>query len=315
MKYLIFFFLLVGSPAAAETRAAWNPEIASVPVAQCSVQEVTSRMEMQGISGAARVATAQLPLIHEISKIGEKAKDDERSVGEQISQPDLVRFVEISQQIKVGNLGLYIESRRERDARALQKLVQIADLEYRFSNNRVEDADIPLRELLHAFRAIAEREGWTLEIDIQAPNTCSFQLAAKALSEEALAKIDGDATSASAAALENIAKSYGMKTIDPEKLSEADRGKFYRIRRDLAGAISTSNYLHDLRDLALLAQAMDINYRAMQQDVIASGGDMNEIGKTVDRMAAEGLIDLPTQTAFRVLSILNEKVPADFIKN
>ena len=315
MKCVVLLTILTATPLAAQVKPTWNPEITSVPLAQCTVQEVTARMEFQGISGAGDIAKGLLPALDEIGHINAKTKDPNKPVGDQLSQPDLVRFVELSQRIKVGQLGNYVESRRERDAKVLKRMVQIADGEYRFASYDAEGKDAALRDILYAMRDAAQSQKWPVDIAVPSPGTCSFQFAAKALADEAIGKIDGALTAKSTAELQRIAARNGMSSIDADKLPPADRDAFYRVRREMQGSIAAYNYAQDLRNLAWLADAMDINYRAMKQDVIAGGGDFEQIGKTAGRMLSDGQIEPPIQMGFRVLSIINEKIPSEAVEN
>lgn len=313
MKYALLLTAIVASPTVGQNSNAWNPDIASVPVARCTTQEVTTRMDMEGAQGAGDLASGQIPILEETERLSAKATDPKKSVGEQLSQPDLVRFVELSQKIKIGMLSGYVESRRQRDARVLQRLVQIADSEYRFANYQVEGEDAVLRDVLHAMRAVANEQRWSRKIDVQNSNVCSFRYAVNALADEALGKIDPATVGESTDALERIAQRNGMASINPDKLSDVDRAEFYRVRRDMAGPIAAFTYAEDMRNLAFLSDAMDLNYRAMKTDVVAGGGDVDAIGKTIDRMVAAGQIGQPQQMGFRALRVINEKIPAEAV--
>jgi hypothetical protein len=320
MKQL--FLIAVASaaiaPAAAQAqaKATWNPDIASVPVAKCTAQEVTSRMRMQAITGAGDLATGQLPLLDEIRKINDKAEDPDKPVGEQLWQPDLVRFVELEQALKVGALGSYVESRRERDAKALQRMVEIADAEWRFQRHDHSGDDAALAVVLHAMREIAHRQrDWPHQIDVQLVGVCSFAYAASQLAEAGLAVLRETDLDGPTTALQIMANKYKVKAIDPAKLTPADRDEYYRIRHEMDVRMRAYAYVTDMANLVWLAQAMDANYAAMKQDVIAGGGEVNQIGKTAERMLADGQISPQQQMGWRAISVINERIPADMMRD
>lgn len=313
MKLLLLVSVAIAGPAVAQSK--WNPDVASVPVAQCSVQEVTSRMKFQGIEGAANLANGQMPILGELERLNSKAKDDKRPVGEQLSAADNARFGELTQRLKVGQLGDYVESRRQRDATELQRLVQVADREYRFGpQDEGDNKEAILSGVLVAMRQIAQGKDWPTQIEVPNPGTCSFAVAVKKLADAGFERMRETDSDGPATVLSMMAKRYGVKTIDTAKLSPADRTEYARVRQEMEAPIAAYHYVTDLRDIVAIADAMDINYRAMKQDIVAGGGDMDTIGKTVDTMMADGRIDEQTVAGLRAVKIINEKIPADAIE-
>lgn len=316
MKRLLLALFLGTLPLSsfAQARPAYNLDIASVPRSRCTVQAVTGRMGFQAIGAVADIATGSLPLLHEIEQINRRAKDNGRPIRETLSQPDLIRFTELSQRLKVNTVGQYIESRRERDASVLQRLVEIADQEYRFADTTSNDAhDADLRAFLQGMRQYAIDQNWQIMAPAAPGGVCSFRLAVHTLAAEALGKVDENTYARDLAGMQAIASRYGMKSVEVEKLSAADQAEFGRLREESQATTTAYNYVIDLSNIAYLADTMDISYSSMKQDFIVGGGDEKQLGHTADRMLRDGEIPAQQQMGFRVLGMINEKIPADVV--
>ena len=97
----------------------------------CDYKEQFSTLIMETMNRRAEVASFSQTVLTEIGEINNKAKIPNRPIGEQLPQSDIVRFSELSQQLKTQQLISYIESNRERDISVIIDMISITENEFK----------------------------------------------------------------------------------------------------------------------------------------------------------------------------------------
>jgi hypothetical protein len=310
---LILAAVVGASTADAASAAALDPEFANVPVEQCTVQEVTSRMASQAHERMLKILFSGLQSIEELKKINNTVKDKhKKTVGEQLTSENRARWTQISLSIWESQVGAYLESKRERDARAFLRMVQLSDIVYhsgKITNVTAKDAIyvVAMEQIQHW----AHQQKLNIPIPAAPAETCSLRLALSDLAFDALSKLDKELVKRDGDAIHEIARRYGGGPIDPEKLSAPDRADFLRLNQEMAKPYAAANYVQDIGLIASLSDAAYILYSTEKQDALGAGGDWKKIGQTVDKMQAAGEFSPQLTASFLVWEFVNDKIPAD----
>jgi hypothetical protein len=247
----------------------------------------------------------------------DKVQIPDKPIGDQLSPSDSARFSEIRQRMATMQIASLIESRRERDLRVIQHLTQIADMNYRWQQS-IDDEKDPqyiLQQVLSLWR-ITEN-GHKQKIRVTEPDVtkCSLVYALHRVEEEPLRKLSRMDLTQASATFEKLAARYG-RPIDRDKLAEGDRNAFDDVMNNvMQPAARERKFIHDMEYIKIMARASAILYDANSREVAFGGGSTEAIGVTIqDKIKAKEYDDL-TIFAFGVWRIVNEKVPADILKD
>lgn len=288
--------------------------VADLPLERCGLREVISRMEFESGEKAAAIAEQALPVLEEIEKINSKATVQYRPIQDQLSSEDIGKFTELTQRLKVIQLAQIMESRRERDLMVIEKMVMIADRVYRWQDYPKEnDPDSIIYAAIQLLRSAIKDNN----IDAPASPICTLKYALHAVESEAIAKLnEGDSALGSAMKeLELILRKYGMEKLDRSRLSKSDLQKVNELNNGVINPMRRHwVYVKDVENIKLMAHASEIAYESNIQDIAFSGGDVDAIGKTIERRSRNNEFNESTQIALGLWVKINEMIPSPFIQ-
>ena len=309
---LVFFWPLTAS--AADYVPQTEPQsVRDIPMQRCTLDVVLGQLHYQLIERQANIARQKQPALKQIGYLSDKAKDPNRPVGDQLSRDDIAKFSETRQRLLAMSLSTLLESKRERDLTAIRQLVKIADQNYRWSEELKEsDPEYFLQGILTLWRFMADSPETKLTISTPSYPYCSLEWAAHIIENEAIDKMNKLDIKQPYERLNKLAAMYG-KPIDRTRLSPAERTEYDDILNNyLRPSLKEQQFILDLEAIKAMIRGSDLIYDYDKQDALQSGGDINAIGSSISRRVDS--IDKPTAFAIGLWRKINEKIPADAVK-
>lgn len=279
----------------------------------CKLRDVIARMQFESIEKAATIAEQTLPVLDQLKQIGSKAKDSDKLLRDQLSTEDIIKFTELRERLKTTQLAQLIESRRQRDLTVIEKMTMIADKDYRWNEQPKEnDPDFIIYSYLQLLRFTVKNN------DIRVPTiqSCTLDYALHLIENEAIEKLNAikglDSVTAS---IQSILDKYGMKKLDRSRLSKVDLEKINELENNILNPAERHKlFIEDLEHIKLMAKASEIMYDANKQDIAFGGGDVDTIGKTIQRKFKTMEFDEDTQLAIGLWTMINEKIPSQVVQ-
>jgi len=290
-------------------------DLASIPIARCTTQEVLARTSLAVSRSGADGAQTALELADQLGPLIDKAGDSDRPIRDLLNPEDLATFVTLSEQVKVVQLAAYIDSRRMRDLRVLQKMVQIADRIYRFGDHSSSSPeDETLTAVIIAMREEAETKAWSA-LAPPSMGACSLNVALALLVIDADRRVDKEKSSSAIHEVEGVLARYGGPSADLSKVSAADKDKIRSLAAEIEPLRSFGAYATDLDNIRQLAEVSELNDRMMRRDALSSGGRIERLGKSAASIREQEQLSERETYASKILGVINERIPSDMIKN
>lgn len=288
--------------------------IQNLSVNDCTLNEVINRLKFQSIQRRADISEQSLIALRTISTLIEKATDDSKPVGSQLSLEDNDKFSRSSQQVQTMKLSLLMESRRIRDLEAIERMVILADQDYRFSQTPNDGTNDAVYRAGYQFVKLSSGK---LEMTEPKTNQCTLEFALHKQSLEPLAKLDPLMPKVQEASnyIDFLSSKYKMATIDENKISAIERNKLRDIKNSLVIVKTNYEYVRDIQAIKILAQALELMHQAGLQDIAIGGGAIEAIGKTIQRNIQNNNYDESTKLAMSVWTRINEKIPSQDIQD
>jgi len=294
------------------TAAEQRMRVTDLPLERCELREVIARAQFESVEKAAAIAEQALPLLDQLDQIASKATIPNKLIKDQLSPEDIGKFTELSQRLKTTQLAQLMESRRQRDLMVLEKMVMVADREYRWQDPPNEDnPDFIIYSALQLLRLTIEDK------DISSPTSsgCTLEYALDSLEHEVISKINAGSARLEWAGkeFESILAKYRMKKLDRSRLSKTDLEKVNELVNDVIKPMQRHGiFFMDIEHIKLMARASEIIYESDKQDIAFGGGDIEAIGKTIQRRKNNNEFDKSTQIAIGLWRRINEKIPSEF---
>lgn len=295
--------------------AGLDMRVAALPIDRCELGEVAARLRLVSTDKMAAISEQVIPILEEISQLNSSATDSSKSVGEQLSRDDVGRWAKLTQRFHTMNLSQMIESRVQRDLDVIEKLVIVADQEYRWHKiPNEDDPDYVYHAIIQLLRMLAKVEN-TSESDT---SVCSLNLAIHSLENEPMSRLHEGINQIDYfnSELDAILAKYGMTELDKSKLKSQDLEHVNGLINNIVLPLQVPRqFVADIENIKLMARASRIMYEENKQDIAFSGGDTKAIGMSLQRKMENGELDNNTQTAIGLWTKINEKIPCDFIKS
>ncbi len=287
---------------ACATISMWTPAQAA-----CIVEEQLWKVRGDAITRGAELAKQQQPILREIDKINNTAKDPARPIGPQLSTQDLARFSELRQRLLAIELQQMLESDYDRDYRVIGELFTLMQELYVGGKVPVErDANYKSYGIILFMRYAAQMDDFKGVTNISVPprtdfEKCTMAAALHLVEHESITKLNQlPINESTQKLLELRAKSHTPSgAIDRDKLSSQDRAIYDSIMRTtIAPGNHEQSFIEDLESLKNVVIAADIKFSSYKKDATDSGGSAETIGQTLRK------INLDKRTTFG-LAILN----------
>jgi hypothetical protein len=104
--------------------------LASSPVWACSIEEVAGQIQYAAIQRAAELSGQQILLLKRFNALGDKAKEPDKPLNQQLSQADLAEFAQLQQRYQSIELLQLLESNYERDNHVIRDMFEVAQAQY-----------------------------------------------------------------------------------------------------------------------------------------------------------------------------------------
>jgi hypothetical protein len=323
-KILVFItFLFMPVSIAQSAPIALN----ELPEEQCTVQEVTARLQSEVAVIRMSIAKQMLVVLDQQEKLVNKADkvDHKKPLKDSLSIDDNIEFTKNGEHIKAMMTADLLESRKIRDLKAILKMAQIADKNYRWQEMVLDekDPDYFLQLMLSGFSTAKEKANIKFDnIDTAALDNkkfkCSLDAAITLLMKEPAEKINNyynqNGGKKAEEELEALALKYG-KPIEESKLSGTDKEIYITAKSAFTPIIDARNFLESLENIKILAHASDMLYQENKQDALSGGGDFNNLGKSLKEKYDAGALNKVTVIALNVWDRINEKIPADVVQD
>jgi len=288
--------------------------VSDLSLERCEFREVIARMQYESIEKAAAIAEQSLPVLKQLEQINVKAKIPGKPLQDQLDPQDIAKFTELSQRLQTTQIAQLMESRRQRDLMVIEKMVMLADREYRWQDHPSEkDPDYLIYASIQLLRFTVKKD----DITVPAAPICSLEFALHSIENEPIGKINAskDQLDSATISLKSILAKYRMDKLDRSRLSKADLEKVNELQNKVFKPLERqSTFIKDLEHIKLMARASEIMYEANKQDIAFGGGDVNAIGKTLQRRSKNNEFDEDTQIAIGLWTKINEKIPSEVVQ-
>jgi hypothetical protein len=260
-------------------------------------------------------AQQQLLIIKRFEALNSKAKDPKKPVGEQLSMAELEEFGILKQRLATLMLYDNIESNHLRDVEVIKKLFDVANALY-ISGREPNESD-PQHKLLAAMRLmeqIPDMKAKKVFTEPRLSNKCSLENAIHEVELESVKRFSNMSLRNDVNTLLEIkrrAPKDASGNIDRAHMRYEDREVVARLERKLAPVFREQQFVVDLENIKGLAHMARLKYELQQKDAIDSGGDLNAVGQSMNRMK----LDLRSKTFLVLLKKIAEDVPSEWFEN
>jgi hypothetical protein len=283
------------------------------PASACSLDEVVGQIYFSALTRAGELSNQQLALLEKFSAIGDRAKDPNKPLNQQLSQADLAEFTQTKTRYQSIELLQLLESNYSRDNRTISEFFTVAQEDY-LGMPAPKEGD--KRYLPYAFLAVmaAASEAESVKNNLitePSRKDCSVETALQEVEQESLDRLNKLPLGQAAQELNAMRARNGGAKVDRDKLGPADRTIFDRIQRTAyAPAYREKAFITNLESLKLLARTAVLKFELGKKDAIDSGGDFDAVGKSVDALN----LDERGKFGFGILAKIAEKYPSDWFK-
>jgi len=288
--------------------------VSDLPLERCELREVIARTQFASEEKAAAIAEQSLPLLNQLLQINSKATISNKPIKDQLSTEDIAKFTELNQRLKTTQLAQLMESRRQRDLMVIEKMVMVADREYRWQDYPKEkDPDSTISAAIQLLRLTIKDN----KISRPTSSACTLEYALHALENEAIAKLNAGSARLDSAMKEfkSILAKYRLDKLDRSRLSKIDLEKVNELFNGVISPMQRhGEFIKDIEHIKLMARASEITYESNIQDIAFSGGDIEAIGKTIQRRNKNNEFNESTQIALGLWTKINEVIPSEFIR-
>ena len=310
---LIYLTLLVIIPfyASAGEQRVMVPDLT---LKSCELKDVIAKMQHESILRSTEVNESYRFLLNQLKKFNSKATIPGKPIINQLSSNDHQKYIEINQRLKITTFSKIIEGIRQRDIKVIQKMVLLADRDYRHHlKPSEEDPDFSIYSTLRLLRLMIR------ENIISTPNSaiCTIQYALHSIQKEAIDRLNLEKLqlSSSLTELKPILDKYGLDNVDRSKLSEVDVNKTDKLLDRVLGSMKRhSDFIQDIERIKIMALASDIVYESNKQDIAISGSNPQKLGRTIQRRINRNEFNTNTLIAIGLWAKINEKYFNNFIK-
>ncbi|MEM5537541.1 hypothetical protein WNY58_14220 [Neptuniibacter pectenicola] len=305
----LLFFMLPVIAGAAER----GMKVSDLSLGRCELREVIARKQFESTDRAAAIAEQTLPLLKELEVINSKGTVPNKPIKDQLSADDIGKFAELSQRLKSAQISQLMESRRERDLKVMERMVMIADRDYRWQEQPEEkDPDFIIYSAIQLLRFTVK------DVNINAPTSsmCTLEYALHSLETEAIDKLNSGNAQLETAIKQfrSILAKYGMEKLDRSRLSKKELETVNDLMNGVIRPMQRhGDFIKDIENIKLMARASDITYESNKQDIAFSGGDISAIGATIQRRNKNNEFTENMQIALGLWIKINEKIPADIV--
>jgi hypothetical protein len=311
MKYITILSLIIISMVI--FTVAPSARAAGFSSGHCELRDVIARMKFESIERAAAIAEQVLPIIKQLEELTNKAKKPDIPIKDQLSSDDIIKFTELSERIKTTNLAQLMESRRERDLTVIEKMTMIADRANRWNDHPAEDdPDFIVYSALQLLRVAVKKNN----ITVPSTQSCTLDYALHLIENEGIEKLNAiKGLDSVVSSIKAILAKYGMDKIDRSRLSKADLEKINELETNILNpAERLRSFITDIENIKLMSKASEIMYEANKQDIALGGGDIDAIGKTIQRKSKNKEYDDDLILAIGFWTMINEKMPSQIVQ-
>jgi hypothetical protein len=279
--------------------------------AACGIDEVAGKIQFAAITRAAELATQQTFLLKKFGEIGERAKDPNKSLNQQLSQADLAEFTQTQTRYQSIELLQLLESNYSRDNQVVRDFYQVAQADYIGTPTPKEGEKNYLPYAFLAVMTMASQDQQIQDNLVTTPETkgCTLEAALDEIEQESLGRLERLPLAQASKELTAIQMRSGGGKVDPDKLNGSDRAIFDRIQRTAyAPANREKNFITNIESLKLLARSASLKYELGKKDAVDSGGDINAVGKSAGALN----LDERAKMGFGMLDKIADKYPSDW---
>jgi hypothetical protein len=297
----------------------WIAATTAASHTECIVEEQIWKVRGGAITRAGELAKQQQPILDEIKKINNKAKDPARPIGSQLSPQDLGRFSELRQRLLAIDLQQMLESNNDRDYKVVSELFTLIQKLYvRDKEPGERDPDYKAFTVLQFMRYAAKTNDFKGVSDISIPprnefEQCTLVAALHLVEHESITKLNQlPINEATQKLIELRSKSPTPSgTIDRSRLSPQDRAIYDSIMRTaVAPGTHEETFIGDLEGLKNIVKAADLKFQASKKDAVDSGGEVTAIGQTLSKID----LDNRTRLGLVLLAAIAETFPSQWLQ-
>lgn len=310
--------LLLPAFVAAQPVGAPPRRVDAIPLTECTVAQARMALTVEASYNAARISEQQMKVLEELRRLVESVPSGSmKPMSDLLSKEELHRFGKLTQQQSAGLLQQLIESRRQRDAEVMLKLIRLADAEWRFSTTPKEGTDdYKVHTLLLLMRVLWSGNYALLTTVEKGP--CSVAYAASVLIKEPVARLDALMSSVKEASawVDLMRTKHKVKDLDDARLSKEEQATLRKLQASAFLPMQSAlTFVEDLSNVMLMSIAADIVYDGDRRDAAMAVGDSSLIGTTVQRRVEAGEFDERTQQAIGLWRKINEQFPAAIVED
>ncbi|MET4603257.1 hypothetical protein ABIB90_002735 [Bradyrhizobium sp. JR4.1] len=283
------------------------------PGKACDIEQVASDIYFNAITRAGELSKQELGLLERFRAIGNRAKDPNKPLNQQLSQQDLAEFAQVQQRHQAIEVQQLLESNYARDARVIRDFYQVAQADYLGAPTPKEGDKNYLPYAFLAVMMVASEDKTIQDKLVTEPATksCNLENALHEIELESLGRLGRLPLAQASRELEAMQGRMGGGKIDRDKLNASDRAIFDRLQRTAyVPAQREKLFITNLESLKLLARTSAMKFELGKKDATDSGGDIDSVGQSVAALN----LDARAKMGFGMLEKIAEKYPSDWFK-
>ena len=241
----------------------------------CSFDEQAGLVYHEADVARGELAKQQIEIINKIEALVDKCKDKDLPVPEQLNPDDRAKFTALMRSRNLIDLASLLESRRMRDMEVLRKFASLAEKASLGQKMPAESSP----DHIYAVMLASARQAFEGKIRRSLPETGSCTL-------------------------ETSIQVREQKIIDRlSNLSEKNQ-PFVRL----------AALVQDYELVKLLGRASRLIYESDKNDVVASGGNFEAMGRTLAEKADKGAYGEPMKKALALMRVIDKRIPCDDVR-
>lgn len=240
------------------------------------------------------------------------------AMGEQMNSAEAVEFGKLQGQTSSSILSILIESKRERDIKVFAKMAKIA--EQISTNSFVLPDDTNSEEYILSLFVVGGQKMSPVSDDayhesLSQRGDCNLERALLGNAERAL---DNEGALKRLENFQKTAESFAIKygkPIDPDKMTSEDRSLF---EAGMKAVGEIERLIAHSKNLVLIAQleaVSKLQLAVRRQSQYEAPGNLDHISVVWDEWRKNGKITDEQNELTRTTNLINEKIPADFMKD
>lgn len=284
--------------------------IDKIPMSDCNIKTVGVTALVHNVKRRGDLSDQAIKTLEVMKKAATSAKKPGIAIGEQMSAAENDAYsTALQYKMSIDGMQL-IESDYFRDIKAIQALVQVADVSYRY------DTQLKPSDPNYVYQGVLGLMDVALpEQKTSAPNllhVCTVEIAVHSVEDESLQRFDAMKLSQVYAQVEAILDRNHIENFDQSKVSNADAEQYKTImQKSIYPAQRELKFIQDPEYIKQISLMNDLIYELAKKDMADSRGNYMMVGTSLGKMARDKQINNTQAIAYSMRDIIANQVPSE----